>query len=246
MKSKRKMIAITVSLLLVIACLAGATVAYFTDTDGVAKNTIVVGNVEIELYEDEIKYNAADAKTNLAGITGEQSIKDYHEWLVDATGQGIMPSLDIAKNTYIENTGDNDAYVRFKVSAPAAVFPYVVWYFDNDDVDGAGHNTKDAAWAAFETAKYEVSAPTTADGLTSFYVTYQSKLVPGAFTDAGLISVKLRDDMSSSELAAIQTSLTEVDGRDTFNIDVKAEAIQTVGFGDDVDAAFTAFDGQAA
>lgn len=75
------------SLALVAVIATGATLAYFTDTTGEVKNVFTVGNVDIDLDEDN--------------------------WTDDSQ---IMPGIRITKEPYVKNIGKNDAYVRVKVT----------------------------------------------------------------------------------------------------------------------------------
>ena len=50
---KKRLIASVTCLSLLLVMLLGSTMAWFTDTTDVAHNTMVVGNVEIEQYEEE-------------------------------------------------------------------------------------------------------------------------------------------------------------------------------------------------
>ncbi len=225
MKSKRKMIAITVSLVLVIACLAGATIAYFTDNESVT-NTLVVGNVDIDLHESQAAYNSADATTNKDALhTGDAA---YKTWL-ETAGLNIVPGQVIAKNTYIENTGKNPAYVRFQVTVPGKLKDYVVLNFDGEGTD----------------EYYDVTMNTPAADEDLVYTYTRIAALPvGEVTGNGLVSIKLKDDMTSDQLQALITDgAFDVDGDVySFGIDVQGQAIQTIGFDDAIDA-FASFDG---
>ena len=48
--TKKKIVSLCLAAVLVVMAIAGATVAYFTDTDA-KTNTFTVGNVKIELLE---------------------------------------------------------------------------------------------------------------------------------------------------------------------------------------------------
>lgn len=87
---KKKITAIFLCVALVAIAIAGASLAYFTDTDD-AKNTFTVGNVKIDLTEPNWeKTGKEEAKTVYAGEP-------------------------LAKDPTVENKGDNPCFVRIKV-----------------------------------------------------------------------------------------------------------------------------------
>ena len=55
---KKKILAICLVAIVAVTAIAGATLAYFTDTD-TQVNTFTVGNVKIDLFED---FNSAKLK----------------------------------------------------------------------------------------------------------------------------------------------------------------------------------------
>ncbi len=211
MKSKRKMIAITVSLLLVIACLAGATVAYFTDTESTKTNTITIGDVEIDMYEHYEEYNntiPAEGATKL-----DANDKYYRETYLGTTVDNILPGVTVPKYTYILNTGSNEAFVRFVVTVPEELNPYLELTFgSNYAVEHVGN---------------------------VYTAILKTPLAVGALSDSGLQSVKLLETLTEDQVADFQTAFNGV-GRD-FDITVEGHAIQTVGFNGDYEAAFDAF-----
>ena len=81
-----------VSLCLCVALLAvavGGTLAYFTDTTETKDNVFTVGNVEIELTEEDWE-------------------KEEHE--------DVYPGEALPKDPCVENKGDNPCFVRIKVT----------------------------------------------------------------------------------------------------------------------------------
>lgn len=88
---KRKLLIVS-ALAILVAILAGGTLAYFT-AEGTAHNVISSGNVEIEVQE------WAD--------TGK---KEEFEDL-----EGIMPGMEVTKIAEVRNTGKGDAWVRVKL-----------------------------------------------------------------------------------------------------------------------------------
>ena len=134
--------ALTIGLVAVIAVMAvaGASLAYLTDTDE-ANNTFTLGNVSIKLiestYHREGNDNAGDASVidptaTASGMTyvtnGHKIFTDdeilanaetYAEYL-DRRGNGMLPGRNAVKCPYVVNTGANDAYIRIRVLVPTA------------------------------------------------------------------------------------------------------------------------------
>ena len=88
---KQKLLIVS-ALAILVAILAGGTLAYFT-AEGTAHNVISSGNVEIEVQE------WAD--------TGK---KEEFEDL-----EGIMPGMEVTKIAEVRTTGNGDAWVRVKL-----------------------------------------------------------------------------------------------------------------------------------
>ena len=100
MKKKLTAIALVVALLAV--AVIGGTLAYFTDTDS-AKNTFTVGNVKIDLIEQE--------KT-------EQGLADFEQDKLLVPGKSNDGNA-VSKIVTVKNTGKNDAWVWVDLKIPA-------------------------------------------------------------------------------------------------------------------------------
>lgn len=100
MKKKLTAIALVVALLAV--AVIGGTLAYFTDTDS-AKNTFTVGNVKIDLIEQE--------KT-------EQGLVDFEQDKLLVPGKSNDGNA-VSKIVTVKNTGKNDAWVWVDLKIPA-------------------------------------------------------------------------------------------------------------------------------
>lgn len=87
---KKKITAIFLCVALVAIAIAGASLAYFTDTDD-AENTFTVGKVKIDLTEPKWEE------------TGEEEAKT------------VYAGEPLAKDPTVENKGDNPCFVRIKV-----------------------------------------------------------------------------------------------------------------------------------
>lgn len=100
MKKKLTAIALVVALLAV--AVIGGTLAYFTDTDS-AKNTFTVGNVKIDLIEQE--------KT-------EQGLVAFEQDKLLVPGKSNDGNA-VSKIVTVKNTGKNDAWVWVDLKIPA-------------------------------------------------------------------------------------------------------------------------------
>lgn len=100
MKKKLTAIALVVALLAV--AVIGGTLAYFTDTDS-AKNTFTVGNVKIDLIEQE--------KT-------EQGLVNFEQDKLLVPGKSNDGNA-VSKIVTVKNTGKNDAWVWVDLKIPA-------------------------------------------------------------------------------------------------------------------------------
>ena len=84
--NKRKILTLAMALCLIAILAIGGTLAYFTDTAAPIENTVVIGDVEIDLtanYPDD---------------------------------QVLLPGANLTKEGFIKNTGDVDAYARMVVA----------------------------------------------------------------------------------------------------------------------------------
>ena len=136
---KKKLTAIFLCVALVAIAVAGASLAYFTDTKS-ATNTFTVGNVKIDLIESRYHrqgYNSTNDSdipaptqtasgmkyvTNGATIFTDEEIKtdaaNYSNYIGER-GKNMVPGKNIAKSPYVVNTGANDAYIRIRVMIPS-------------------------------------------------------------------------------------------------------------------------------
>ena len=137
---KKKALTICLVAVIAVMAVAGASLAYLTDTDE-ANNTFTLGNVSIKLiestYHREGNDNAGDASVidptaTASGMTyvtnGHKIFTDdeilanaetYAEYL-DRRGNGMLPGRNAVKCPYVVNTGANDAYIRIRVLVPTA------------------------------------------------------------------------------------------------------------------------------
>ena len=98
---KKKITAIFLCVALVAIAIVGASLAYFTDTKS-ATNTFAVGNVKIELIEQQ---------------RGENGLEHFE------SGKTLLPGTSdknaVSKIVTVKNTGKNDAWVWVDLKIPA-------------------------------------------------------------------------------------------------------------------------------
>ena len=271
---KKKLTAIFLCVALVAIAVAGASLAYFTDTKS-ATNTFTVGNVKIKLIESQFHREGNDnsgdttipdpTHTVVAGdgmkyVTTGHTMFTNDEIKADAAnysnyigekGSNMVPGRNFAKCPYVVNTGANDAYVRIRVMIP-----------HDGDVDNGGiinamfcssatssgefqHGANGVNWPVIEENGY-----TDADGLKYDVLTFTriEPLKAGAMTEWNVINyVGIGKNVTSADIqTAIEKGFIKVsdDGTMTVNVLVQADAIQAEGFAD-AKTAFAAFDAQA-
>lgn len=112
---KKKIISICLVAVIAVMAIAGASLAYFTDTDE-ATNVFTVGNVNIKLIEQQ-----RDGNGDLEDFEQNKTLMPV---VGSAQGEKDEYGLPVAKNyvdkiVNVENTGKSDAYVRVLVAVPA-------------------------------------------------------------------------------------------------------------------------------
>lgn len=147
--NKRKILMMALAICMIAILAVGGSLAYFIDTMN-ATNTIVIGNVDAEMYES--KYHRG-APTGYLSITGQpnpttdddiiEDSKVYEDYLKNSTlmpfnlkadhrVQSMFEECTVAKNAYVKNTGDkNDCFVRVRYIIPADIAQYLdIFYVD--------------------------------------------------------------------------------------------------------------------
>ena len=138
---KKKLLVLSLCVALAAIAIAGASLAYFTDTKS-ATNTFTVGNVKIELLESRFhrQGSGSSGDTSIPAPTqtasGMKYVSDGATIFTDAEikadaetyatdylavkGKNMVPGRGVAKCPYVVNTGANDAYIRIRVMVPSA------------------------------------------------------------------------------------------------------------------------------
>lgn len=242
---KKKLTAIFLCVALVAIAVVGASLAYFTDTKS-ATNTFTVGNVKIELIEQQRGENGLvpfEQNKKLMPIVG--SAQGEQE-----TVDGVkLPTAEnyVDKIMTIKNTGVSDAYVRIFVAVPTALqngqtpnaprYDVLHWNFNGD-------SCAEGQW----TDEIVVANPTLIDGVEYkiYSRTYTTALKANEATATpayiGFYLDKTVDMNADGEYTVDWGNGPEVINYNLSNgvkIPVFAQAIQAEGF-DSATAAFAA------
>lgn len=220
---KKKIITICLAAIVTVMAIAGASLAYFTDTDK-ANNTFTVGNVDIELIENFGDWDPETPEKLLPAV-----IKETGD-----DGETVIENA-VTKEVYVKNQGSEKAYVRVHIAVPSVLAEnehFVIGW------------TSDTNWSISETT-YE----TTVDDIeyTVYVCTYGLEMKApwkeaGAtyysydYTTAAMDYVYLDSDTTNEDVATLVNSLG-----DNWHILVVAEGCQTAGFASAAEALTTAF-----
>lgn len=181
---KKKIVVLGLAAILAVSAIAGTSLAYFTDKDA-KTNTFTLGNVDIELNEEE--WEEPDA---------------------------AVPGVEYAKDPIVENTGENDAWIRVDVTlSDAGAFKAAAEKYQITDLATIFKGHDETKWTLAGTSAYDQ----TKDTLTFSYY-YNTVLAVDASTDPLFTSVTIPAVFDNDDMKAIGTD---------FTIDVIAHAIQT-------------------
>lgn len=267
---KKKIVSLCLVVALAATAVIGGTLAYFTDTQE-ATNTITTGDVSIALYESQWHRGAPTGYLSMKDqpnpTTDNDIIADnetYHSvYLANAKlmpfdlksehrVQSMFEECTVAKNAYVQNTGDNDCFVRVRYMVPKDIAQYLdIFYVDTqfitaDDekvakADARTLNNDDKTepmiTAMQSSGKNFVEQGAVLKG--DYYVAdfiYAERLTSGEMTLYSPISKITLIPSVTNEIAE-----TIVDANSQFQIKVEADAIQADGFLNAVEA-FAAFD----
>lgn len=237
---KKKLLSLSLVAVLVIVAITGATLAYLTDEDA-EDNTFVVGNVKIELVEQQRGDNGLepfeDGKVLLPLVGSAQGEKD-------ALGLPTAANY-VDKIVTVDNKGASDAYVRVLVAVPAAL-DYAEgplhWNLGNK-FNGATDATYNAA-----VAWKEVEHGVAVNGVTCniYAFTYNAPVASKASTPVAAIvgfyldsSVDNYVDDAGNLVYTYNDKAIDYDLTKGVTVPVYAQAVQSAGF-ETADAAFTA------
>ena len=254
---RKKLLVLSLCVALAAIAIAGASLAYFTDTDSV-KNTFTVGNVKIDLLESSLHRenagiaNGATSDSELwsdvakegSGNTSKYKAGDtfYTDAQIEANAAEytcenvqLIPGRSYHKMPYVKNTGNNDAYIRIRVMIPHDLDTAVL----NSSMYTSTAMDKEFTMAIDQTGtvarddyKYNVYTFTRVDPLAPGEMTYWN--VWG--------TIHMDTTVTSTQSEALFGENGPYPGG-VFPVLVEADAIQAEGF-TDAAAAFAAFDAQ--
>ena len=239
---KKKIIALCIAAVLIVTAVAGASLAYLTDTKQ-AENTFTVGNVKIELIEQQRGENGLEAfeqnKKLLPIVGSAQGEKDEYG----------MPTAKnyVDKIVTVKNTGSEDAYIRAYFAIPSALDDgyetfnagknVLHFNFGNKVVDGVVSSTEGAEWNWTHGSKWNYFE-TTMGGIkyNVYYADYHTAVAAGKTTEQFVQGVYLDKsfEMKEDGAYAFGEKLTLDEGWDwskvtcpVFSIACQAEGFDT-------------------
>lgn len=215
--TKKKILALALVAVIAVTAIAGASLAYFTDTK-TAENTFTMGNVKIVLDE-----------TDITNPEGDRVTRNAYD---------VYPGAVVTKDPIVHNTGKNGAYIRATVNVNnwmnlcAAYYPDFEYYFPEEGYRGALNllvGELGEGWSVVDVVagdKFEIGCFD-----AKFILKYDGVLAPGADTTAMFQKV------------IIPTGIDNANADSFKSVTVVAQAIQENGF-DSWEAAFAAYDAE--
>lgn len=249
---KKKITALCLCVALLAVAVVGASLAYFTDTDN-ATNTFTVGNVAIDLIEQERDGNG--------GLKAFENGKKLSPIVGSAQGEKDDYGMPTAKNyvdkmVTIQNTGSEAAYIRAYFAIPAALddgyetfnagLNTLHFNFGNKVVNGVISSTEGVEWQWTHGSKWNYFETTIGNiKYNVYYADYYKALDPNATTEQLVQGVYLDKsfDMKDGKAYAFGKELTVDEGWNWNEIScpVFAVACQADGFDNAADAITAAF-----
>lgn len=248
---KKKLTLVVTCIVLVAAMVIGGTLAYFTDKDD-ATNTFAVGNVSIDLIEQQRGEN---------GLVPFEQGKKLYPIVGSAQGEKDEYGMPIAKNyvdkmVTIKNTGSEKAYIRAYFAIPSALddgyetfnagMNVLHFNFGNKVVNGAISSTEGVEWIWTHDSKWNYFE-TTLNGIkyNVYYADYYQAVDAGATTEQLVQGVYLDKtfDIKDGKCYAFGKEVTLDAGWDWSKVScpVFAIACQAEGFDNAADAITAAF-----
>ena len=249
---KKKITAIFLCVALVAIAIAGASLAYFTDTDN-ETNTFTVGNVKIDLIEQQRGEN---------GLEPFEQNKKLYPIVGSAQGEKDDLGMPTAKNyvdkmVTIQNTGSEKAYIRAYFAIPSALddgyetfnagLNVLHFNFGNKVENGVVTSTEGTEWIWTHGGKWNYFETTLSDGIkyNVYYADYYQAVDAGA-TTAQLVSGVYLDktfDIKDGKCYAFGKEVTLDAGWNWNSVScpVFAIACQAEGFDNASDAITAAF-----
>lgn len=249
---KKKITAIFLCVALLATAIVGASLAYFTDTDN-ETNTFTVGNVKIDLIEEERDGNGGTKEFTQG--------KKLYPIVGSAQGEKDALGMPTAKNyvdkmVTIENTGSEKAYIRAYFAIPSALddgyetfnagMNVLHFNFGNKVENGVITSTEGVEWIWTHDGKWNYFE-TTIDGIkyNVYFADYYQAVDAGAATEQLVQGVYLDKtfDIKDGKCYAFGEEVALDDGWDWSKVScpVFAVACQSEGFDNAADAITAAF-----
>lgn len=216
---KKRILSLALVVALVMVAVAGATMAYFTDTEQ-AVNVATVGNVSIKQHEQE----RAEDGTLQEFTQGKGLAPAYAtDWTVtNGFWTNVSGALD--KIVTVENDGASDTYFRTWIAYECPVGMTVGTTTDADII--ISDNSSDY------TVQY-VTTTAIGDNTYAIYCyTYNEALASGATSEPSLVQFAMSPAATNAEAALIG---------ETYEILVFTQAVQTDNFSSNTTALTEAF-----
>lgn len=237
---KKKITALFLCVALAAIAIVGASLAYFTDTDN-ETNTFAVGNVKIDLIEQERGENGLQPFTQnkkLSPIVGSAQGEK------DALGMPTAKNY-VDKMVTIKNTGSEKAYIRAYFAIPSALddgyetfnagLNTLHFNFGNKVENGVVTSTEGVEWIWTHGSKWNYFE-TEIDGIkyNVYYADYYQAVDAGATTEQLVQGVYLDKtfDIKDGKCYAFDKEVTLDEGWDWNKVScpVFAVACQAEGF----------------
>ena len=249
---KKKITAIFLCVALLATAIVGASLAYFTDTDN-ETNTFTVGNVKIDLIEEERDGNGGTKEFTQG--------KKLYPIVGSAQGEKDALGMPTAKNyvdkmVTIENTGSEKAYIRAYFAIPSALddgyetfnagMNVLHFNFGNKVENGVITSTEGVEWIWTHDGKWNYFE-TEIDGIkyNVYFADYYQAVDAGATTEQLVQGVYLDKtfDIKDGKCYAFGEEVTLDDGWDWSKVScpVFAVACQAEGFDSASEAVTAAF-----
>lgn len=252
--TKKKIVSLCLAAVLVVMAVAGASLAYLTDTKQ-ADNTFTVGNVKIDLIEQQ---------------RGENGLEDFEQnkkllpIVGSAQGEKDAYGMPTAKNYVdkmitVKNTGSEDAYIRTYFAIPSALDDgyetfnagknVLHFNFGNKIVDGEVITTYANDWTWTHDGKWNYFE-TVIDGIkyNVYFADYNTPVAAGATTEQFVSGVYLDKSFEMKEDGAYafgeQITLDEGWNWNNVSCPVFSVACQSGGFATPAEAFESAFGAQ--
>ena len=256
---KKKLTAIALVVCMLAVMLVGASLAYFTDSKS-ATNTFAVGNVSIDLIEQE--RGEKDGKAALVDFTQN---KKLYPIVGSAQGEKDQFGLPTAKNYVdkvitVKNTGSEAAYIRAYFAIPSALDDgydtfnagknTLHFNFGTKMVDGKAVSTDGVEWRWKQANGKWNYFETTIGGIkyNVYFADYYTTVTAGATTERLINGVYLDKtfDCTDGKYYAFGSELTLDKDWNWSNVScpVFAVAVQAAGFDNAAEAVTEAFGAQ--